>query len=155
MIWNIFPIYLWNIYCSSCMLRAGSHDFLFLTFFASLFVLLQTKFLKCDFHLNFILWMGCLDLKMFFCFGMDVLIILMHSPLAPFPPFLEQSGTCNLREAVIFGSIIEKVSIPPLHSRYGSCPMKIGFGPWILNEFWAFGITEGFQTYPLKWRCAW
>ncbi|CAB4277127.1 unnamed protein product [Prunus armeniaca] len=27
-----------------------------------------------------------------------------------------ESGTCNLREAVIFGSIIEKVSIPPLHS---------------------------------------
>ena len=29
-----------------------------------------------------------------------------------------QSGTCNLREAVIIGSIIEKVSIPALHSRY-------------------------------------
>lgn len=27
-----------------------------------------------------------------------------------------QSGTCNLREAVIIGSIIQKVSIPPLHS---------------------------------------
>ncbi|ONK80746.1 uncharacterized protein A4U43_C01F21250 [Asparagus officinalis] len=27
-----------------------------------------------------------------------------------------QSGTCNLREAVIVGSIIQKVSIPPLHS---------------------------------------
>lgn len=29
-----------------------------------------------------------------------------------------QSGTCNLREAVIIGSIIQKVSIPMLHSRY-------------------------------------
>ncbi|KAG6428678.1 hypothetical protein SASPL_112931 [Salvia splendens] len=29
---------------------------------------------------------------------------------------LFQSRTCNLREAVIVGSIIEKVSIPPLHS---------------------------------------
>lgn len=28
-----------------------------------------------------------------------------------------QSRTCNLREAVIIGSIIQKVSIPPLHSR--------------------------------------
>lgn len=27
-----------------------------------------------------------------------------------------ESGTCNLREAVIIGSIIQKVSIPPLHS---------------------------------------
>ncbi|KAF6141413.1 hypothetical protein GIB67_021229 [Kingdonia uniflora] len=27
-----------------------------------------------------------------------------------------ESGTCNLREAVIVGSIIQKVSIPPLHS---------------------------------------
>ncbi|KAI5571454.1 hypothetical protein BDE02_11G095300 [Populus trichocarpa] len=27
-----------------------------------------------------------------------------------------QSGTCNLREAVIVGSIIQKVSIPVLHS---------------------------------------
>lgn len=27
-----------------------------------------------------------------------------------------QSGTCNLREAVVVGSIIQKVSIPPLHS---------------------------------------
>lgn len=34
-----------------------------------------------------------------------------------FPSFV-QSGTCNLREAVIIGSIIEKVSIPMLHSRY-------------------------------------
>ncbi|KAF5945514.1 hypothetical protein HYC85_015742 [Camellia sinensis] len=29
-----------------------------------------------------------------------------------------ESGTCNLREAVIIGSIIQKVSIPPLHSRH-------------------------------------
>ncbi|KAI8539047.1 hypothetical protein RHMOL_Rhmol09G0150800 [Rhododendron molle] len=29
-----------------------------------------------------------------------------------------ESGTCNLREAVIIGSIIQKVSIPPLHSSY-------------------------------------
>ncbi|KAM4124336.1 hypothetical protein ACB094_01G223200 [Castanea mollissima] len=27
-----------------------------------------------------------------------------------------ESGTCNLREAVIIGSILQKVSIPPLHS---------------------------------------
>lgn len=27
-----------------------------------------------------------------------------------------ESGTCNLREAVIIGSVIQKVSIPPLHS---------------------------------------
>ncbi|KAL5730259.1 hypothetical protein ACHQM5_003104 [Ranunculus cassubicifolius] len=27
-----------------------------------------------------------------------------------------ESGTCNLREAVIVGSVIQKVSIPPLHS---------------------------------------
>ncbi|KAI3465976.1 hypothetical protein Pfo_022639 [Paulownia fortunei] len=29
-----------------------------------------------------------------------------------------ESRTCTLREAVIVGSIIEKISIPPLHSRY-------------------------------------
>ncbi|KAF8407717.1 hypothetical protein HHK36_006852 [Tetracentron sinense] len=30
-----------------------------------------------------------------------------------------ESGTCNLREAVIIGSVIQKVSIPPLHSSAG------------------------------------
>lgn len=33
--------------------------------------------------------------------------------------YIFQSRTCNLREAVIIGSIIQKVSIPPLHSRSG------------------------------------
>lgn len=32
--------------------------------------------------------------------------------------FHVQSGTCSLREAVIIGSVIQKASIPPLHSRY-------------------------------------
>lgn len=31
-----------------------------------------------------------------------------------------QSGTCTLQEAVIIGSIIQKVSIPPLHSMYSA-----------------------------------
>ncbi|KAH7662816.1 Flavinator of succinate dehydrogenase protein [Dioscorea alata] len=43
----------------------------------------------------------------------------LYKPAAFFKGFLLplcQSGTCNLREAVIIGSIIQKVSIPPLHS---------------------------------------
>ncbi|KAJ1400271.1 Bystin [Sesbania bispinosa] len=39
-----------------------------------------------------------------------------------------ESRTCTLREAVIIGSIIEKVSIPPLHSRYVNLVKDLGFG---------------------------
>ncbi|KAG5532369.1 hypothetical protein RHGRI_026861 [Rhododendron griersonianum] len=42
-----------------------------------------------------------------------------------------ESGTCNLREAVIIGSIIQKVSIPPLHSRY---------------SYFALGLDLSFQV---------
>ena len=43
-----------------------------------------------------------------------------------------QSGTCSLREAVIVGSIIQKVSIPMLHSRYGHFSV---LGLWVFVIF--------------------
>ena len=38
---------------------------------------------------------------------------------------LLQAGNCTLREAVIIGSIIEKVTIPPLHARLAEYYYKI------------------------------
>lgn len=39
--------------------------------------------------------------------------------------FNKQSRTCNLREAVIIGSVLQKVSIPILHSRFLFCTVMI------------------------------
>eukprot|EP00268_Persea_americana_P023263 TRINITY_DN2290_c0_g2_i5.p1 TRINITY_DN2290_c0_g2~~TRINITY_DN2290_c0_g2_i5.p1 ORF type:complete len:504 (+),score=90.82 TRINITY_DN2290_c0_g2_i5:72-1514(+) len=49
----------------------------------------------------------------------QALIKSLYKPAAFFKGILLplcQSGTCSLREAVIFGSVIQKASIPPLHS---------------------------------------
>ncbi|XXG45248.1 hypothetical protein AAC387_Pa02g0377 [Persea americana] len=49
----------------------------------------------------------------------QALIKSLYKPAAFFKGILFplcQSGTCSLREAVIFGSVIQKASIPPLHS---------------------------------------
>lgn len=43
--------------------------------------------------------------------------------LASFKPLSQQSGSCTLREAVIIGSILSKVSIPVLHS--GAALLKL------------------------------
>ena len=58
-------------------------------------------------------WLPDFNILIFLFFGMDVsYLILVLS--------VEQSRTCNLREAVILGSILQKVSIPLLHSRFVS-----------------------------------
>uniref|UniRef100_A0A2N9G2L7 Bystin n=1 Tax=Fagus sylvatica TaxID=28930 RepID=A0A2N9G2L7_FAGSY len=69
-----------------------------------------------------------------------------------------ESRTCNLREAVIIGSILQKVSIPPLHSSVALLKLAemdyCGTTRFLLNGFWIelLRFMICFEDYEELWN---